>query len=212
MCAGKKSMYAGKKWPESSFHPDSIFHAENSRLQRGKNFTNLCYCQVASFLVITWLNKCGLLIHFKTEVCDAFRWFCNWVTGTVLSSYFVNIFVKQIRLMFPHDPSTPIRIRSPESRPNFLLSFFRVKTFTTRSSPPRRPPAHLRMRRSFFSGFLTKMELKRWKTHRPSHSRHEQNRQRGEWCSSKHATNWSRHPLVLPAPWVALFLQPAKRF
>ena len=105
------------------------------------------------------------------------------VTATVLSSYFVNIFVKQIRLMFPHDPSTPIRISSPESRPNFLpSSFFRVSpNFLPRASsaskllplghlPPRRPPAHLQMRRSFFSGFLTKMELKRWKTHRPSHS------------------------------------------
>ena len=135
-------------------------------------------------------------------MCDAFRCFCNWVTVTVLSSYFVNIFCEANQTHVPTRPLNPhtdplSRVETqffaveflPISPQFFAPSFFRVKTFTTRSSPPRRPPAHLRMRRSFFSGFLTKMELKRWKTHRPSHSRHEQNRQRGEWCSSKHATN-----------------------
>ena len=64
MCAQKKQkkMGAGKKRPESSFHPVSLFHAENSHSQRETIFTlifpsfYICIFSFSSFLVIIFTN------------------------------------------------------------------------------------------------------------------------------------------------------------
>ena len=119
------------------------------------------------------------------------------ITGKMHLGPFVTIglftivyFVKQIRLVFPVDPSAPIRSCSADPIFCRLLlprqNFFPLPTRSSLTLSPPTPPAHLQMRRSFFSsGFLTKMELKRWKTHQPSHSRCKQ------WGWSADKAEWA---------------------
>lgn len=195
---GKKCVHrrSKRRWEQGKSdlnHHFTRFHSsmQKTPIRRGKQFSHwffhhsICIFSFSSFLVI---------IFYQYKYFDIATLV---ITGKMHLGPFVTIglftivyFVKQIRLVFPVDPSAPIRSCSADPIFCRLLlprqNFFPLPTRSSLTLSPPTPPAHLQMRRSFFSsGFLTKMELKRWKTHRPSHSRCKQ------WGWSADKAEWA---------------------
>ena len=161
-----------KKRPESSFHRGSLFRAENSGSQRKvislpHFLLGFCHRPCHQFMgKKLWHSP--IFSFFHLVGCNAIRLFFNI---HLLSCIFVT-----------HVPTRPL---NPHT--DLLCSSGWTQLFTgllprqNFSRPRSAALTHLQMRRSFFSGFLTKMELKRWKTHRPSHSLCKQR----EWSEDK---------------------------
>lgn len=191
VCCGRKKYWKkqqrqNRRWVESRLQEDpggksdlnhhfTGFHSSVQKTPALKGKWFLCH-------IFCWDFATALVINSWVKSSDTAHFFLlsfSWVQCIQVVFLTFICYPAYLWLMFPLDPSTPIRICSVVvGGPNFLPAFFRVKTFPR---PRSAALTHLQMRRSFFSGFLTKMELKRWKTHRPSHSLCKQR----EWSEDK---------------------------
>ena len=130
MCAGKKQK---KKRPESSFHPVSLFHAENSHLQRGSISTVmfpsiLCHFYNSKFYEYKCFDLAAFILMGMTHSCLLPN----------LSLYILSTKSDSCSHMTPQPP-----YGAALQTQFFAATFFRVKTFSPfplgHLLPPRRP-------------------------------------------------------------------------